>query len=93
MPARKKNPKTEWKRVPNTGPGRRVGNKYNFSSVLKKTGDFVETHCMPREDLNKIIFAAYIWAFRKHCRVRTEISYCPDGQYSVLIEVVSHKRT
>jgi hypothetical protein len=93
MTRRKSNPKNrkEWPRVPNTGPGRRVGNKYNFSQVLKKVGDFVQTHSMSYEDMTKIKFAAYIWAYRKHCRIRTEILYYPDG-YGLHIEVMSATR-
>ena len=91
MTARKKNPKTVWKRNPNTGPGRRVGNKYQFSTHLKKVGDYIETHPLTREDADKIIYAAHIWAYRKHCRVNTCKYYYPDG-IAVRITVTSHTR-
>ena len=95
MTKRLPNPKNrkEWARVPNAkaGKGQKVGNKYDFTLHLKKVGDFVETHPMAYEDVLKVKFAAYAWAYRHHCRVKTSIIYYADG-CSLLIEVVSATR-
>lgn len=86
-------PKTNWVRKSNCpgGPGTHPGNKYNFSSYLKKIGDFVETMPMTPEECEKCRYAVLIWAYRKHCRVKTEKFYYPDGD-SLMIEVISHTR-
>lgn len=86
-------PKTNWVRKSNCqpGPGQQPGNKYNFSSYLKQIGDFVETMPMTREECEKVRYAVLIWAYRKHCRVKTEKIYYADGD-SLRIEVVSHTR-
>lgn len=91
--ARKANPKIDWVRKSNClpGPGQHPGNKYNFTSYLKKTGDFVETHPMTMPELYKIRFAVHIWAYRHHCRIKTEVKYRPTG-VALMIEVISNTR-
>lgn len=86
-------PRTDWKRTSNCpgGPGTAPKNKYNFTSYLRKVGDFVETHPMSREDVYKVFYAAHIWAWRHHCRIKTEMKYYPDGQ-AIHIEVTSNTR-
>lgn len=86
-------PRTNWKRVSNCpgGIGTSPKNKYNFSTYLKRVGDFVETHPMPRDEMLKVFYAAHIWAYRKHCRIRTEVLFFPEGR-SLHIEVISNTR-
>lgn len=91
MTARKVNPKVDWVRNPNTGPGRKVGNKYNFTQHLQKVGDYIETFPMTHEDALKVYYSAHIWAYRHHCRVKTYRVYYPDG-IAVHIEVTSNTR-
>lgn len=91
MTARKNNPKTEWARKPNCVPGTGAGNKYDFTTHLKKVGDFIETYPMPYEDVMKVKYAAYIWAYRHKCRVRTEIMYYNEG-WALHIEITNHRR-
>lgn len=93
MTARKANPKTDWVRVSNCpgGPGTQPGNKYNFSSVLKKVGDFVETQPLNNLDCDRIFRAVHIWAYRKHCRVKTEVVKYAEGK-ALRIEVISNTR-
>lgn len=90
---RKANPKTDWIRLSNCpgGVGTQPKNKYNFSSYLKKVGDFVETQPLNKEDLDKIFFAAYIWAWRKHCRITTCRVHYAEG-IALRIEVISNTR-
>lgn len=85
--------KRDWVRKSNCpgGPGTRPNNKYNFSSYLKKTGDFVESHSMSKGDCMKLIWAAHIWAVRRHCRVTTGLIYYPDG-FGARVEIISHTR-
>ena len=86
-------PKNDWKRVSNCpgGKGTQPNNKYNFSTYLKKVGDFIESYPMSREDMNKMFFASHIWAYRKHCRIKTERVYYADG-IALRIEVISNTR-
>jgi len=74
--------KRSWERVPNTFPGKgnRPRNKYNFTQVLKRVGDFVETHPFPtKREAYRVTYGAHIWAFRHKYRVRTWFIYFPDG--------------
>lgn len=93
MTARKANPKTNWKRVSNCpgGKGTQPRNKYQFSTHLKKVGDFIMTEPLNEKDLDRIFRACHIWSYRHHCRVKTEIVYFPEGK-SLLIEVISNTR-
>ena len=86
-------PRTDWVRKSNCpgGPGTAPGNKYNFSDYLKKVGDFVETYPMPRDEMLKVFYAAHIWAYRKHCRIRTEVFKYPEGR-GLHIEIISNTR-
>lgn len=82
MTAPKKNPKLTWERVPNAVPGKgnRPKNKYNFTQVLKRVGDFVETHEFSNKtEAYKVVYAAHIWAFRHKYRVKTWFIYLPEG--------------
>lgn len=88
---RKANPKTNWERKPNTGPGRTVGIKYDFTKHLRKVGDYIETHPMSREDVFKIRFAVHIWSWRHHCRIKTQLRYYPEGD-ALYIELISNTR-
>lgn len=83
----------DWVRKSNCpgGPGTAPHNRYNFSQYLKKVGDFVETHPMDRESLKKVFFSSYIWAYRHHCRIRTEHMYYAEGT-ALHIEVISNTR-
>lgn len=87
-------PRNDWKRVSNCpgGPGTQPHNKYNFSTYLKKVGDFIESHPLARPDMERLFQAAHIWAWRKHCRVKTERFFWPEDKVSLLIEVTSNTR-
>jgi len=82
-------PRNDWVRTSNCKPGKgeRPGNKYDFSMYLKKVGDFVVTHPLPRADMLKIFYAAHIWAVRHHCRVMTERLFYPDDKVALHIEL------
>jgi hypothetical protein len=87
-------PRNDWVRKSNCpgGAGTQPGNKYNFSSYLKKVGDFVITHRMPRKDMLKIFYAAHIWAYRHHCRIETERYFYPNDEVELRIEIISATR-
>jgi len=93
-PPKETRDKKSWARVSNCpgGPGTQPGNKYDFSTHLRKVGDFVETYAFPTQhEAWKVAWAAHIWAYRKHCRVKCWLIYYPDG-YGMHVEVSSHTR-
>jgi hypothetical protein len=52
--------------------------KYNFSGLLKRIGDYVETYPMIKEDRIRFKDAAKFWAY--HHKKRVRIQQIPDYQ-------------
>ena len=68
-------------------------NKYNFKEVLKEVGDYVETHPMSLEDLQRFTKAAHFWAWQKRYRVSIEsIKQWETGLYMVRCTLTSKVR-
>jgi len=79
-------PTKTWKRKGNFENGIPF-DKYQFSKHLKRLGDWVLTEALSEEDFHRIRKAAYIWAFRHHCKISVR-KYRVTGGWGVKITVV-----
>lgn len=66
--------------------------KYNFTDLLKYTGDMVETYPMPYEDYIRFKDAAKFWAARRGKKIRIYSQKYPGRQRVCRITLVSHTR-
>lgn len=67
-------------------------NKYNFKNILKKAGDYVETHPLSLEDYVKIKKAVHFWAWHRGYTVKTRAFRTPENMYVVYIELLAKHR-
>lgn len=66
--------------------------KYNFTTHLKRIGDYVETYPLDYADRIRIRDAAKFWAW--HHKKRVSIRSIPDGtaKWRMRITLISHTR-
>lgn len=67
-------------------------NKYNFSTHLKKVGDYVVTYPMEKADCIRIKDAAKAWAYYHKKRIKSEILYATDTTSRMRITLISQHR-
>jgi hypothetical protein len=64
-------------------------NKYQFSTYLKRVGDFIITHPLSKKERKQIVDAALFWAWHKKKRVTTRALRVAEDKWEVYIELVS----
>lgn len=67
-------------------------NKYNFSRYLTEIGDWVETHPIPLDQVLKLKYAIYAWAWYHKLKVKTKRIPAGDGKYRYRMTLVKKVR-
>ncbi len=67
-------------------------NKYNFTELLKYTGDMLETYPMEFDDYTKFKTAIKFWAWRRNKKVTIRAQKYPGRKRIVRVTLVSHNK-
>ena len=68
-------------------------NKYEFSTYLKRRGDFVVTPPLSKKDRKRITDAAYSWAWHHKYTIKCTSYPAPEeGTYTVYIKLIKKDR-